>query len=266
MTRWSASLIQIGVISALFGCSTDDKIGRRNVDHADASTVPDARAAGAGGAASGSVRDASPRADAAAITGGRPGFQRDGALPQETNDAHVPETGAPFHGTLNGKPIEVVDDYSVFYSDGELAFIRVAAVNFDDACAAQLEMQRTSTFHKSSVGAYLAVAVTGSEVPPGTYKVNASSITSPFLTQPEPTVYAGYAANDDQCAEQHTDALFGTVVLEHVDDQHVTGAFDVTFARGHMSGAFDAPRCDALLHPLEGDAGIADAGAPVCVP
>jgi hypothetical protein len=264
MTRWSASLVPSVVVGAVLGCSTDDVVGRRVVDHADASAGSDARAPGAGDGSAAGGHDASIVADAAA--GGAPAFQRDGALPVETADAHVPETGTPFHGTLNGRSIDVVDGYSVVYSDEELAFIRIATVNFDDACAAQLEMVRSGTFHQSSAGAYLAVAVTGSEVPPGAYKVNASSITSPFLTQPEPTVYAGFASNDDQCVERHTDALFGTVVIEHVDDRHVTGAFDVTFAKGHMSGAFDAPRCDALVNPLQYDGGTADAGVPVCVP
>jgi hypothetical protein len=167
----------------------------------------------------------------------------------------VPEAGTPVRGVLNGKPLEVADDYSVMYTEDDLAVLRVVMANFADACTAQLGMLRGGMFHQSSAGVYLAIAVTGTEVSPGTYKVNASSITSPYLTQPEPTVYAGFASNDAQCAEQHIDALFGTVVVEAVDDQHVTGAFDMTFAKGHMSGAFDAPRCDGLAHPDGPDSG-----------
>jgi hypothetical protein len=260
MTKWSVSMVPVVVLGAVSGCSSDEKVARRDVDVSDAMAESDARAPGAGGG------DTFVTKDAGAGTGGQPSFQRDGALPQETADAHVPATGTPFHGILNGKSIEVVDDYSVMYVEEDLALLRIATVNFDDACSAQLMMQRSGTFHRSSAGAYLAIAVTGSEVPSGTYKVNASSITSPYETQPQPTVYAGFAANDDQCVEQHTDALFGTVVIEQVDDQHVTGAFDVTFAKGHMSGAFDAPRCDALVNPVQTDGGAPDAGPPMCVP
>jgi hypothetical protein len=260
MTKWSAAMVPVFALGAAFGCSSDDEAARRKVEVVDAKAESDARAPTAGGG------DASTTVDAGAGAAGQPSFQRDGALPQESNDARVPETGTPFHGILNGKSIEVVDDYSVMYVEEDLALLRIATVNFDDACSAQLMMQRSGTFHRSSAGAYLAIVVTGSVVPPGTYKVNASSITSPYLTQPEPTVYAGFASNDDQCVERDTDALFGTVVIEQVDDEHVTGAFDVTFAKGHMSGAFDAPRCDALVNPVQTDGGAPDAGPPMCVP
>jgi hypothetical protein len=252
--KWSASLVSVAALWAAFGCSSDDVVARRNVGAADAHAAADARAPGTDGR--------SIVADAAAGAGGQAPFTSDGALPTETDDAHVPGDGTPVHGTLDGHSIDVVDGYSVVYSVDELTFLRITTVNFADACSTQLMMSRSGMYHRSSRGVYLSIAVTGSVVSPGTYKINASSITSPFLTQPDPTVYVGYAANDDQCVVQNTDALFGTVVIEQVDGQHVTGAFDVTFAHGHMSGAFDTPRCDVLVQRVESDAGTPDAGVP----
>jgi len=276
MRRRGISLLSFAVLGTAFGCSSDKGDGRNDAGPAHAPAGPDAAVPNESGTPSGGAGAAGSSGGASSGSGGngassghesrdaaadRASFAQDAAPPLDGEDSSVPVAGTPVRGNVNGSSFEGVDQYSLVDMQDGMSLLRVAIVNFADSCSAQLSTVRSGAFHQSSAGAYLAIVVPGSGVPPGTYKVNASSITSPFLIAPDPTVFAGYAHNNDQCAEVDLDALSGTIVVEQLDDQHVTGAFDVTFANGHLSGAFDAPRCDELLR-----AGPADAGSGGCFP
>lgn len=266
------SFLPVAVLAASSGCSSDQRgTGKDAGAQSDAAPSREAGtsdrggSAGAGGAkassggASPGGRDASSGGDLTDAAAGSAGQSSRDASLRDSGAMRVPEAGTPVSGTVNGNTLDFLDSFSILEPQEEFTFLRVNLVNFADACNTQLAIVRNGIFHQSSMGMYLAVAIPGPDTPIGAYEVNATVIVPP--SRFGPTVYAGYAHNDDQCAERDLDSLYGTVVFREVTDQHVEGAFDVTFANGHMSGAFDAPRCDALIDP-----GSSDAGPRGCFP
>jgi hypothetical protein len=270
MRAWVASFLPVLVLAAAFSCSNDEASSEKDAGsaHADAGASHGGGAAPAGSSGavstSGGTKSGSGGHDASLGNepkDGAEGSASDAASSVEggKDASEVPEAGTPVRGVVQGNPFDGVDDYSVVVHQDGVTFVRIAISDSPNACETQLSIVRSGMYRQSSRGLYIAVSVPGPSVPPGAYHVNATIIMGPSMIMP--MVWAGYAHNDDKCAEVDLDSLTGTVLISEVTDRHVTGAFDVMFYDGHMSGAFDAARCDQLLNP-----GHSDSGTPGCFP
>ena len=67
----------------------------------------------------------------------------------------------------------------------------------------------------------------------------------------DPQLWGTVGELDSACTLNAEQVVAGTVTLHDAADQAVHGSFDITLFDGdHLSGAFDASRCEELLQPM----------------
>ncbi len=157
-------------------------------------------------------------------------------------------------GTYAGKPLPTTESlgmYGVSTRAGTYAGAFIS--NLAGTCAllktsatptsANVDVPNTTELHVQ-VGQFTG---TDAPIPPGTYPVIHDYMDKYQLQ-------AGVEMTDSTCSNLPTtgDASDGSVTLDTVSPDEVTGSFDLTFSDGsHLTGQFAAPVCNFDLYDLQ---------------
>jgi hypothetical protein len=167
------------------------------------------------------------------------------ALTACSSTTHVGGGSGAVNGTVAGNSLAPSDTVAIIGSQNSSGVnVQYAAIVLSDVGA----MCTRLTNHQAApngTGLALVVGTSAALVQPGTYTINAHGAE---------TATAEFAKVDAKCQSTLMDAATGgTVTITTFSTSEVSGAFQLTFPDGSLSGSFDAPACPGLsLEALTG--------------
>ena len=206
--------------------------------------------------------------------------------------------GSMVSGNVNGISVAPKDQAatagSITGTDGQESVMGIVITDTPGACAVDQQAIAGGDQKAGSTQLALALASSGSTpITPGTYPINNASNGGPgSLVAGQTWAFAELTQMSASCVLQpntvtnsypDSQAVTGTITISQITSTTLSGAFNLTFNQGSLTGAFNAPLCSGLnlqklftassptpgpdtngicYHDISGDGGTPDGSSP----